>query len=99
MPTRDYWRVVLDSAAINQQLAVVVVAVAVPLHLRSGLLTVHTLLITDAALLLLGAASTTAALGSAVTPVSAINPIAAWLMTPCRRTCLPPTRTAAAVHQ
>lgn len=54
VPERDFWQVVLGSAAITQQLCTVVAAVSVPVHLRLGLLTGGTLLLLDIALLLIG---------------------------------------------
>lgn len=56
VPTRQYWRVVLDSAAIAQQMCAVVASAAVPAHLYYGSLRSHNLLITCAVLLLAGVA-------------------------------------------
>lgn len=60
-PERSYWRTVIDAASVSQQLCVVAACAAVPLHLRAGTLTAHTLLIIDAALLCLGGYYTCAA--------------------------------------
>lgn len=54
VPERDLWQVVLGSAAITQQLCTVIAAVSVPVHLRLGLLTGHTLLVVNILLLLIG---------------------------------------------
>jgi hypothetical protein len=54
VPQRDFWQVVLGSAAVSQQLATVVAAVAVPVHLRLGLLQGGSLLLVNVALLLIG---------------------------------------------
>lgn len=54
VPERDLWTVVLGSAAVSQQLATVVAAVSVPVHLRLGLMTGHTLLLLNVLMLLTG---------------------------------------------
>jgi hypothetical protein len=54
VPERDLWTVVLGSAAVSQQLATVVAAVSVPVHLRMGLMTGHTLLLLNVLMLLTG---------------------------------------------
>lgn len=54
VPERDFWQVVLGSAAITQQLCTVVAAVSVPVYLRLELLEGHTLLLINIVLLLLG---------------------------------------------
>lgn len=54
VPERDFWQVVLGSAAITQQLCTVIAAVSVPVHLRLGLITGRALLLVDIALLLVG---------------------------------------------
>uniref|UniRef100_A0A383WEY0 Phosphatidylinositol N-acetylglucosaminyltransferase subunit C n=1 Tax=Tetradesmus obliquus TaxID=3088 RepID=A0A383WEY0_TETOB len=54
VPQRDFWQVALGSAAVSQQLATVVAAVSVPVHLRLGLLQGGSLLLLNVALLLLG---------------------------------------------
>eukprot|EP00878_Enallax_costatus_P005691 GHUV01005968.1.p1 GENE.GHUV01005968.1~~GHUV01005968.1.p1 ORF type:complete len:398 (+),score=100.30 GHUV01005968.1:2189-3382(+) len=54
VPERDFWQVVLGSAAITEQLCTVVAAVSVPVHLRLGLITGQALLWVDIALLLIG---------------------------------------------
>mmetsp|Transcript_4888 Transcript_4888/g.10496 ORF Transcript_4888/g.10496 Transcript_4888/m.10496 type:complete len:417 (+) Transcript_4888:76-1326(+) len=54
VPTRHYWAVVLDSAAITQQMSVVVAAVAVPSHLLNGSLPAQVVLVACAVLLLTG---------------------------------------------
>lgn len=54
VPERDFWQVVLGSAAISQQLSTVVAAVSVPVHLRLGLLQGQTLLLVNVLLLLVG---------------------------------------------
>lgn len=56
VPERDFWQVVLGSAAVTQQLCTVAAGVCVPVHLRLGLLAPRTLLLLDVALLLIGAA-------------------------------------------
>eukprot|EP00882_Tetradesmus_deserticola_P023720 GHRQ01025827.1.p1 GENE.GHRQ01025827.1~~GHRQ01025827.1.p1 ORF type:complete len:161 (+),score=67.57 GHRQ01025827.1:372-854(+) len=55
VPVRDFWQVVLGSAAVSQQLSTVVAAVSVPVHLRLGLLHGHSLLLVNVLLLLVGA--------------------------------------------
>jgi hypothetical protein len=54
VPVRDFWQVVLGSAAVSQQLSTVVAAVSVPVHLRLGLLQGHSLLAVNVLLLLVG---------------------------------------------
>jgi hypothetical protein len=54
VPERDYWSVVLGSAAVSQQLATVVAAVSVPVHLRLRLMTGTTLLLLNVLMLLTG---------------------------------------------
>lgn len=54
MPERDLWTVVLGSAAVSQQLATVVAAVSVPVHLRLGYMTGTTLLLLNIMMLLIG---------------------------------------------
>lgn len=54
MPVRSYWRVVVASAAVTQQLCMVVAAVAVPVHLRAGNLSAEHLLVACSVLLVTG---------------------------------------------
>jgi len=54
VPERDFWTVVLGSAAVSQQLASVVAAVSVPVHLRLGLMSGTTLLLINVLMLLIG---------------------------------------------
>ncbi len=54
VPERDLWTVVLGSAAVSQQLATVVAAVSVPVHLRLGYMTGTTLLLLNIMMLLIG---------------------------------------------
>lgn len=54
VPERDLWTVVLGSAAVSQQLATVVAAVSVPVHLRLRLMTGQTLLLLNVLMLLIG---------------------------------------------
>jgi hypothetical protein len=54
VPERDYWTVVLGSAAVSQQLATVVAAVSVPVHLRLGLMSGTSLLLLNLLMLLAG---------------------------------------------
>lgn len=54
VPERDFWTVVLGSAAVSQQLASVVAAVSVPVHLRLGLMSGTTLLLMNVLMLLIG---------------------------------------------
>jgi hypothetical protein len=54
VPVRDFWQVVLGSAAVSQQLSTVMAAVSVPVHLRLGLLQGHSLLAVNVLLLLVG---------------------------------------------
>lgn len=56
MPERDLWTVVLGSAAVSQQLATVVAAVSVPVHLRLGYMSGSTLLLLNVLLLTIGTA-------------------------------------------
>lgn len=56
MPERDLWTVVLGSAAVSQQLATVVAAVSVPVHLRLGYMSGSTLLLLNVLMLTIGKA-------------------------------------------
>lgn len=56
VPERDLWTVVLGSAAVSQQLATVVAAVSVPVHLRLGYMSGSTLLLLNVLLLTIGTA-------------------------------------------
>lgn len=57
LPERSYWRMVVASAAVTQQLCTVVASVAVPVHLYEGNITTQQLLGVCAALLVMGEAS------------------------------------------
>jgi hypothetical protein len=54
VPQRDYWQVVLGSAAVTQQFCTVAAAVATPVHLRLGSFTARSVLQLCAVLLPLG---------------------------------------------
>lgn len=54
VPKRDYWQVVLGSAAVTQQLSTVISAVAVPVHLRQHSFDAQAVLAVSAALLVVG---------------------------------------------
>lgn len=69
VPTRSYWSAVSDACGVTQQICVVVAAAAVPLQLRSSTLSVTSLLVADAALLILGRCLLT------TIPPSAMHPI------------------------
>jgi hypothetical protein len=54
VPQRDYWQVVLGSAAVTQQFCTVAAAVATPVHLRHGRFSAQGVLQLCAVLLLAG---------------------------------------------
>lgn len=54
VPKRDYWQVVIGSAAVTQQLSTVIAAVAVPVHLRQHTFSAEQLLAVSALLLVVG---------------------------------------------
>ncbi len=54
VPKRSYWRVVLGSAAVTQQISTVIAAVVVPVHLRQHNFTAQSVLAVCAALLVIG---------------------------------------------
>ncbi len=53
---RAYWRVVLDSAAVCQQLSIVALAASVSVHVYQGRISLESLLLVDAVLLVAGVA-------------------------------------------
>jgi len=53
VPERDFWQVVLGSAAVTQQLCTVIAAVSIPVYLRLGLLEGCSLLLLNVVLLLI----------------------------------------------
>jgi hypothetical protein len=54
VPQRDYWQVVLGSAAVTQQFCTVAAAVATPVHLRRGRFSAPRVLQLCAVMLLVG---------------------------------------------
>mmetsp|Transcript_13855 Transcript_13855/g.24272 ORF Transcript_13855/g.24272 Transcript_13855/m.24272 type:complete len:303 (-) Transcript_13855:486-1394(-) len=57
VPTRRYWAVALDAAAVSQQVSVAMASVVLPIQLHLGLVTVQQLLLLDVLLLVAGYAA------------------------------------------